>query len=219
MPALWKIPMILSVCMAASITYTPPTPPPDIREKSKFGTADFITRLTASSWGPLIGNVVPWTLGGLEVVGIRTGSPNLAVTPLFVLGWAMVVFGALLRRTCYRYLEAQFTFELALKRGHKLITSGPYRVVRHPSYTGFACVSLGMIITQACPGSWLAETGLMGRTTRIVVMAIWVTYVAVINGLVLSRVGTEDEVLRRQFSAEWVEWAKMTPYTLIPGVI
>ena len=36
---------------------------------------------------------------------------------------------------------------ITLKHGHELIRSGPYRIVRHPIYTGFTSAALGTAIT------------------------------------------------------------------------
>jgi protein-S-isoprenylcysteine O-methyltransferase Ste14 len=40
------------------------------------------------------------------------------------------------------------------ERGHRVITSGPYRFVRHPGYTGAIAIVLGSGLAL---GSWLAE--------------------------------------------------------------
>ncbi|OJT09760.1 hypothetical protein TRAPUB_13719 [Trametes pubescens] len=239
MSSLWKIPMILSICISASLTYTPPTPRPDTKEKSKFGKDDTLTRLTESSWGPLIGNAVPWMLGMCEIAAVLASvypsrSPesiahvlllkpstlptSFAVTAPFIVGWILAVSGAMLRSACYRYLGSQFTFELAVKDRHRLITSGPYRVVRHPSYTGFVCVSLGLVVSELCSGSWIRESGVLEHLLGQVLVGVWATYVICIQVVLLQRVAKEDQVLRAQFGEEWKAWFRRTPYALVPGV-
>jgi protein-S-isoprenylcysteine O-methyltransferase len=62
-----------------------------------------------------------------------------------------------------RILGKQFTAAVLQVEGHQLITSGPYRWLRHPSYTGslvsffgnaiFLEAWLGLVITLACMGS------------------------------------------------------------------
>ena len=42
-----------------------------------------------------------------------------------------------------------FTFEMSIRKDHMLITSGPYGVVRHPGYTGFLLVVIGMLLLHA----------------------------------------------------------------------
>ncbi|CAJ0838843.1 2314_t:CDS:2 [Entrophospora sp. SA101] len=43
------------------------------------------------------------------------------------------VFGALLRLWCYRSLDEFFTFDIKVQKDHKLITTGPYSLLIHPS--------------------------------------------------------------------------------------
>jgi len=37
-------------------------------------------------------------------------------------------------------------------------------------------------------------------------------------GVTLGRMSVEDDILRKQFGAEWDNWAKRVPYRVIPGV-
>ena len=39
-----------------------------------------------------------------------------------------------------------------MQREHKLVTSGPYSVIRHSAYTGFALAVVGMLMSQMLPG-------------------------------------------------------------------
>ncbi|KAH7884185.1 hypothetical protein F5I97DRAFT_1669120 [Phlebopus sp. FC_14] len=48
-------------------------------------------------------------------------------------------------------------------RARALITSGPYAVVRHPSYTGFILCVLGVLVVHGSPGSWLRTSGVLGQ--------------------------------------------------------
>ena len=58
----------------------------------------------------------------------------------------MTILGGLIRYTCYRALGRMFTFEMSIRRNHKLIMSGPYAIVRHPSYVGSILVVSGMML-------------------------------------------------------------------------
>jgi protein-S-isoprenylcysteine O-methyltransferase Ste14 len=49
----------------------------------------------------------------------------------------------------HRTLDRQWSLSLRIKTEHQLITSGPYKYVRHPMYTAFGIYTLGMILISA----------------------------------------------------------------------
>jgi protein-S-isoprenylcysteine O-methyltransferase Ste14 len=53
--------------------------------------------------------------------------------------------GSLLRNWAMRTLGRFFTFEVAIRQKHRLLGHGPYRFLRHPSYTG-AVMGLGGLL-------------------------------------------------------------------------
>lgn len=144
---------------------------------------------------------------------------RLHVTPLFVVGTLLSCFGGLLRLACYRHLGRHFTFELALRKEHKLVTDGPYGFVRHPSYLGSVCCFGGILLCQFGSGSWWTEGGLWSMALGRVVGTWWLAYVAfLLVSMVVIRVPKEDKVLKDAFGKQWVEWAKRTPYKIFPGI-
>lgn len=78
---------------------------------------------------------------------------NIRATPLFFLGVLMTTMGAYIRWLCYRALGEMFTFEMSIRRDHRLVVDGPYRVVRHPGYTGILMTVTGIIMMYASPVS------------------------------------------------------------------
>jgi protein-S-isoprenylcysteine O-methyltransferase Ste14 len=83
------------------------------------------------------------------------------------------------------------------ERGHHVIDSGPYSVVRHPGYAGLI---LGIPFSGLALGSWLAAgIGL------------------VMSGLILRRVMFEDAFLRKNLDG-YVAYTRRVPRRLIPGV-
>jgi protein-S-isoprenylcysteine O-methyltransferase len=73
--------------------------------------------------------------------------------PLFVIGMLMIVLGSLLRRYCWRTLGEYFTGDVKAQPDQPVITSGPYRWVRHPSYTAGMVMFIGIGLAL---GSWLS---------------------------------------------------------------
>ncbi|KAF8210971.1 hypothetical protein K438DRAFT_1808557, partial [Mycena galopus ATCC 62051] len=82
---------------------------------------------------------------------------NFALTPLFLLGAALSLAGTAIRVRCYAILRSLFTFQLSIRADHHLITTGPYAVVRHPSYTGALLAGTGAVLCTLAPGAWAVE--------------------------------------------------------------
>ena len=72
---------------------------------------------------------------------------------LYVFGVCVFAMGFALRFYSIIYLGRFFTINVAIAADHRLVDSGPYRFVRHPSYAGALMLfcSLGLII-----GNWLS---------------------------------------------------------------
>lgn len=76
------------------------------------------------------------------------------VGPLFAIGRAgrfaavaITAAGFAVRVWSVAKLGRFFTVDVAIREGHELIQSGPYSLVRHPSYTGLCAMFAGWAIT------------------------------------------------------------------------
>ena len=85
---------------------------------------------------------------------------------------------------------------VSVKEGHELVTSGPYRCIRHPMYTG------GFI---ACLGSAIVAGG------------AFVFLLLFLGAIFLWRVGAEDKLMEQQFPNEYPDYKKRTK-AVIPFV-
>ncbi len=56
------------------------------------------------------------------------------------------MLGLVVRWYAIIYLGRFFTTNVAIARDHRLIDSGPYRFIRHPSYTGDLLITLGFAL-------------------------------------------------------------------------
>jgi protein-S-isoprenylcysteine O-methyltransferase len=61
----------------------------------------------------------------------------------YIIGLILFVVGLIIRWASIIYLARFFTVNVAIAEDHQLITTGPYRYVRHPSYTGTLLIFLG----------------------------------------------------------------------------
>ena len=152
---------------------------------------------------------------------IAATSPFLSrirVTDTFLIGSLLIYLATLIRLACYRALGRHFTFQLAILSKHKLVTCGPYSVVRHPSYTASVVFNIAVVLCQVGAGSWLREIVMRGGIERQAIGAMWICAVTTVSFLLVGRVPKEDMVLRKEFGAEWDRWAEKTKYRLLPGI-
>ena len=63
-------------------------------------------------------------------------------------GIVLIVAGIGLRAWSIATLGRFFQYQIKVQPGHRVVTAGPYRYVRHPSYSGIALVLIG--IALAC---------------------------------------------------------------------
>jgi protein-S-isoprenylcysteine O-methyltransferase Ste14 len=70
-----------------------------------------------------------------------------------VTGMILMVAGAILRRHCFHALGASFTGVVEVKEGQRVVQTGLYRHVRHPSYTAAFMMFTGVGFAL---GSWIS---------------------------------------------------------------
>jgi protein-S-isoprenylcysteine O-methyltransferase Ste14 len=75
--------------------------------------------------------------------------PDIAV----VLGMALLIAGAVLRRHCFNALGKSFTGTVIVARDQTIVQNGPYRFVRHPSYTAAFLMFIGIGLALC---SWIS---------------------------------------------------------------
>jgi len=79
--------------------------------------------------------------------------PARVALVVFCCGVALLIAGSLLRRYCWRVLGQFFTGDVQARSDQPVIDRGPYRWVRHPSYTGGILMFGGIGLAL---GSWAA---------------------------------------------------------------
>ncbi|HLE57015.1 MAG TPA: isoprenylcysteine carboxylmethyltransferase family protein [Rhodothermia bacterium] len=79
---------------------------------------------------------------GLSFVTRATLPGNRAVW--FFAGLLVLISGSLLRRHCFRVLGTFFTGTVTIQAEHRVIDSGAYRWLRHPSYSAALLIVLGI---------------------------------------------------------------------------
>ena len=86
--------------------------------------------------------------------------PAAAIRPAaaaFAIGFVILLTGLVLRGWSIKTLGAYFTASVKVSTDQPVITAGPYRVLRHPSYTGLLLVMTGIGVASA---NWAGAAGM-----------------------------------------------------------
>jgi protein-S-isoprenylcysteine O-methyltransferase Ste14 len=68
-----------------------------------------------------------------------------------ILAIVLLILGTLLREWSVFLLGRFFSRTVQIERGHRLITEGPYRWIRHPAYTGMLIMDAAIVLSL---GTW-----------------------------------------------------------------
>jgi protein-S-isoprenylcysteine O-methyltransferase Ste14 len=107
------------------------------------------------------------------------------------LGVAIVLAGVALRAWAILTLGRYFRREVTIEPGQRVVRSGPYRLLRHPSYAGIALSFAGLGLAF---GSWVSAA---------------VALVIVLAGM-LPRIRVEERALAAAFGPEYADYAGST---------
>jgi len=129
----------------------------------------------------------------LGVGRLTDGANTLAAA-----GLALALGGWALRYLSIWTLGRFFTWQVSILSEHRLVRHGPYRLLRHPSYTGGALALFGPLL-------------LIGTGIGLAVAA------AFYMPMLLRRIQVEERTLARHFGGDYVRY-RAHSYRLIPLV-
>jgi protein-S-isoprenylcysteine O-methyltransferase len=116
-----------------------------IFKRAKAGAAQAADRGSLSLlWLVIVMSVIVAYSLSYRVPSLRMGLASILID----IGVVLFVAGLALRWYSIVYLGRFFTVNVAIATDHRLIDTGPYRLIRHPSYTGalMAFVGLGLCL-------------------------------------------------------------------------
>ena len=99
---------------------------------------------------------------------------------LFVFGMVLMVAGIVIRQWAVALLGELFTIDVRVHPGQSVVDRGPYRWVRHPSYTGLILTFVGIGLAL---GNWAALIVLIVLPTAGLVVRIRFEERALLEGL------------------------------------
>lgn len=150
-----------------------------------------VVLICLAALGILLGILLAYRAQAFAITGART--------LVFWLGILLINAGIALRFYAIHVLGAFFTTAVAIASEQTVIDTGPYRLIRHPSYTGFLITLLGLGLSLT---NWLSLLVLMG---------------CALMGL-SYRIYVEEHVLKAHLGQRYQEYMQRTK-RLIPFVL
>lgn len=143
----------------------------------------------------LLGPVATWITAGLDArfYWSEDMGPLAVVAGVVVAVLAVVLIAWAMRSNTF----FSSVVRIQKNRGHSVVSSGPYRFVRHPGYTGFSAFTL---VTPLILNSWWA----------------FVPAAATVAVTVL-RTALEDRTLQNELDG-YVDYAHRVKYKLVPTI-
>lgn len=114
-----------------------------LAKRSRAGSASADDGSLPLLWGVILCSIFLAILAAIFLPGANSAF----LLRLIPLAAAFFIIGLTLRWYAIIYLGRLFTVNVAIAADHPLIDSGPYRYIRHPSYTGALLVFLGLGIS------------------------------------------------------------------------
>ena len=186
--------LVIMICFSTSLlTYLTKKDPELLKARAKTKSTE--------SWDNKLGAIgtpfyiLLYVIPGFDAVRFKWSNIPLIINIIGFVGMivATALFILVMREN--RYLSR--VVEIQEKRGHKVITTGPYRIIRHPMY-----VSVIILYISHCIA--------LGSLFSLIPCAIIIL-------MIIFRTIHEDKMLHDQLDG-YKEYAQRTRYKLIPGV-
>jgi protein-S-isoprenylcysteine O-methyltransferase Ste14 len=129
---------------------------------------------------------------------ITFGRLNISYEGAAGIALTLLAAGLAVRWTAILTLGRFFTSNIAIQTGHRLVDTGIYKFVRHPSYSGLLLAFLGIGCAHA---NWISVASLMIPVTAAL----------------LYRIAKEEQVLRAALGGAYDDYCRRTK-RLVPLV-
>ena len=153
-------------------------------------------------WRSSVGIVVSFgvvaSYSALDAIHFHWTTPGVASVALRIIGLIVLAAGCLLRLVMRASLGKQFSGFVQTSESHTLVTTGIYKHVRHPAYSGTLLMYLGFPLA-------LGSAGGLGLAIVFGVPAL------------IYRIRVEERALLQWFGKEYAAYPRRT-WRLIPGV-
>jgi protein-S-isoprenylcysteine O-methyltransferase Ste14 len=112
-------------------------------------------------------------------------------------GLVLAFLGFILMNWSVMTLGRQFSVDVTIQEHHKLITSGPYKYIRHPRYLGIIIFFMGISLV------FLSRISII-----ILILLLFV---------LLWRIKDEEKLMYHEFKKDWEDYERRT-FALVPFI-
>jgi protein-S-isoprenylcysteine O-methyltransferase Ste14 len=126
------------------------------------------------------------------------GFATIRISIIFWIGFAFQIIGFFLRYWSIYTLGKYFRTTIEIEKGQKVIEKGPYKYIRHPSYSGIILFCFGY--------------GLVSLNWISIIIAVLLPAIAL-----LYRIHNEESILVNEIGKVYEDYMKRTK-RLIPGI-
>jgi protein-S-isoprenylcysteine O-methyltransferase Ste14 len=149
-----------------------------------------LSRIRGWRWYvPMVLLPVEWLLPP-ALIAFRVGEIDGDWLPVRLVGLGIGLAGALLLVWASMLLGRFLMHEAAVREDHALIESGPYRLVRHPVYTGYLAL-------------------LFGSGVASLNVCLWLLWPVSLLGI-LIHAASEEQLLAERFGQDYERYARRT---------
>jgi protein-S-isoprenylcysteine O-methyltransferase Ste14 len=141
------------------------------------------------------------TVGGSLIIALYFGYGEFGQLPdwVFYPGIFLILLGVTVRQWAIAVLGRFFSLNVQVVEDHQVVEKGPYRVVRHPSYTGLLITFIGISLAVQSLGALL------------VLLAVFIVSFG-------YRIRVEERTLLTELGEDYASYMKRTK-RLIPYII
>ena len=135
---------------------------------------------------------------GIYLSRVQLGRLPIPANYLYMIGICCIVIGLMIRWIAILRLNKSFRVKVTVTEEQKLVTSGIYKFIRHPSYSGSLLSFLGFAM----------------------VFNNWITFIVIFLPILLAflyRISVEERVLQEEFEQQYQEYCRKSK-RLIPGI-
>ncbi|MGB7969045.1 MAG: isoprenylcysteine carboxylmethyltransferase family protein [Methanobacterium sp.] len=135
------------------------------------------------------------------IVALYLSYNNIGLLPtwIFYPGIFLIILGIFIRQWSIRELGVFFSVYVGTQKGQKVVKKGPYKLVRHPSYTGLLLTLIGIGL------------GLQSLAAVIIIILVF----SLTFGY---RIHVEEKLLISELNGEYIQYMTKTK-RLIPYIL